>query len=172
MARRQITDKPEMANTDDLPDLTAQQMRFVEGILGGKTASDAYRAAYDCENSSQNTIWSEASKLRSSPKVAQWIDAAKAAGFGRVSCTFDEHMTELARLRSLAERSGNIGAAVQAEQLRGKVAGHYVDKVQDVTTDDPIATLKEIARTQPDLAASLAAENNIPWGADQGATKH
>ncbi len=158
--------------TDALPELTANQMAFVHGIVAGKTASDAYRIAYDCENSTANTIWSAASKLRADAKVAQWIDAVKAAGFGRVSCSFDEHMTELARLRGIAERSGNIGAAVQAEQLRGKVAGHYVDKVQDVTPHDPIATLREIAQLKPEYAAELAAQAGIEWGAEQGSTKH
>ena len=36
------------------------------------------------------------------------------------------------RLRKLAESTGNVGAAVQAEQLRGKVEGHYIEKHQDV----------------------------------------
>ena len=174
MPRRKITSTDDLkATASDLPDLTGQQLRFVEGILAGKTASDAYRAAYDCSTASGNTIWSEASKLKANPTIAQWLDAARCAGFGRASCTFDEHLSELTRLRNLAEKTGNIGAAVQAEQIRGKVAGHHIDKVQDVTEQfDPTRTLQDIARTAPDLAASLAAEHGIDWASDQGVTKH
>jgi hypothetical protein len=174
MPRRKITSTDELkATASDLPDLTGQQLRFVEGILAGKTASDAYRAAYDTSDMADRTVWAEASKLRAHHGVTTWLDAARCAGFGRASCTFDEHLSELTRLRNLAEKTGNIGAAVQAEQIRGKVAGHHIDKVQDVTEQfDPTRTLQDIARTNPDLAASLAAEHGIEWAAGEGVTKH
>lgn len=82
-------------------------------------------------------------------------------------------MQELERLKEIAVNTGNVGAAVQAEQLRGKAAGHYVEKFEDVSkANDPVDTLKEIARHSPDLAQQLASANNIPWKADEGATKH
>ena len=49
MPRRKIT-KPIALNVDDLPELTAQQEEFVRLVIGGKTATDAYRAAYSTEN--------------------------------------------------------------------------------------------------------------------------
>lgn len=171
MARRKITAAADEASA--LPDLTPQQLRFVEGIVAGKSAADSYRAAYDTSEMQNNTIWARASELRAHGAVAVWIDAVKAAGFGKVSCTYDEHMTELARLRGAAERSGNFGAAVQAEQLRGKVAGHYVDQVRDITPINPHETLKDIAALNPALAAELAAAHGITdWRPDEGATKH
>ena len=169
MARRKITPG---VDASDLPDLTPQQMKFVEGIIAGQTASDAYRGAYDVSNTSDRSIWALASRLRANVSVASWIDAIKAAGFGRVSCTYDEHMTELARLRGVAERTGNIGAAVQAEQLRGKVAGHYVDQVKDLTPVSAVDTLKDIAQHSPDLAAALAAQYNIEWAKPEAETAH
>lgn len=177
MARRKMTDVESLGDlAAELPELTPQQMAFVEGLLAGKTASDAYRAAYDCSNMGKNSVWVDASRLKANPKVSLWVDAARSAGFGRVSCTFDDHMTELARLRGIAERSGNIGAAVQAEQLRGKVAGHYVDRVEDVTKQhDPAQTINEIAALMgDDFAAAKAKEYGIPWspaGAEQ-TTRH
>ena len=169
MARRKIT---AASAASELPELTPQQMKFVDGIVGGLNASDAYRAAYDASGMQPNTIWARASELRSDSKVAVWIDAIKAAGFGRVSCTYDEHMTELARLRGVAERTGNIGAAVQAEQLRGKVAGHYVDQVKDLTPVSAVDTLRDIAQHSPDLAAALAAQHNIEWAKPETETAH
>jgi hypothetical protein len=53
---------------DDLPTLTTKQTTFINALLKGKTASDAYKAAYDCSNMADRTIWSEASRLRANPK--------------------------------------------------------------------------------------------------------
>lgn len=174
MARRKITTTDDLAATSkDLPELTHQQLKFVEGILAGHTASDAFRAAYDCSSMQANTIWAAASRLRADGKVVTWLDAARCAGFGRATCTYDEHMSELARLRTLAEKSGNIGAAVQAEQIRGKVAGHHVERIADVTEREDLSrTLQDIAKASPELAAALAAENGIEWATETGATKH
>ena len=49
---------------DGLPTLTAKQTAFVNALLEGKTASDAYRESYNCENMSHGAIWVEASRLR------------------------------------------------------------------------------------------------------------
>lgn len=157
----------------DLPDLTAQQQMFVEGILSGKTASDAYRAAYNTESMAARTVWAEASRLRSNPAVAAWITAARIAGLGSAVVTYESHVRELERIKEIALESGNIGAAVQAEQIRGKAAGLHVDQVRDITDrHDPAQTLREIAVHSPELAASLAAVHGIELAAEAGATKH
>jgi hypothetical protein len=65
MARRKITtDSAIAAAAEELPDLTGQQMKFVEGLLAGKTGTDAYRAAYDCSNMLSTTVTANASRLR------------------------------------------------------------------------------------------------------------
>lgn len=156
MARQKITQTIAV----DLPDLTPNQYAFVEGLLAGKTASDSYRAAYSCENASDRTIWAEASRLRNCPKVSAWLTAARQAHLGKATVTLDEHLRELERLKEIAISTGNVGAAVQAEQLRGKAAGHYVEQVADVTID-PIRTLQEIAELSPELADALAKHHGI-----------
>lgn len=168
MPQRKITDPQDVP---ELPDITPQQREFVRHIVTGKSASDAYRLAYDCSGSAPSTVWCEASKLRSNPNVAQWIDAAKIAGLGSVAVSFESHIRELERLKALCVRSGNMGAAVQCEQTIGKAAGLHVERVMDVT-HDPVQTLKDIAEHQPELAAELAAANGIEWKADERATKH
>lgn len=160
--RRKITEAKE-AKTD-LPELTERQKKFVFGILSGYTASDAYRAAYDCSNMQPNSIWCEASKLRSHPNVSQWLAAAREAGLGQAKVTLESHLTELERLREIALRTGNVGAAVQAEQLRGKATGHYTEKLE-VTTGDPIDIMAELAtlvKANPDLAKELALSGITP----------
>jgi phage terminase small subunit len=161
---------------EDLPDLTPMQSKFVEGLLAGKTASDAYRAAYSTENMQEASIWALASRLRHDVKIASWLTAARMAKLGTAKVTFDDHQQELERLREISVKTGNLGAAVQAELARGKASGHYVDKI-DVTRReaDPVSTLRQIATHSPDLARELAAANNIPWqdiDADNRATKH
>lgn len=154
--RRKLTEPTDQP--DDLPDLTAQQRKFLEGILAGKTSSDAYRAAYDCSQSQNNTVWVEASKLRAHPDVALWLSAARKAGLGRATVTLEGHISELERLREIAIDSGNVGAAVQAEQLRGKASGHYTENL-NVTYSDPTDILDEIRKLDPDLATQLAGQH-------------
>lgn len=171
MPRQKLTASTEAA---ELPDLTAQQMKFVEGILAGKTASDAYRAAYDTSNMAPNSIWVKASELRSNVKVTVWLSAARQAGLGSATVTYEGHVRELERIREIALSSGNIGAAVQAEQIRGKAAGLHVEQVRDVTERfDPAQTIRDIAQHSPELAASLAAQHGISLDMGQhDATKH
>lgn len=157
MARRKLT------KTEELPQLTDKQMKFCEGILSGLSQSAAYRQAYDCQNMSDNAIWCEASRLRHDSKVALWLDAARSDTLKTHECTFDGHLSELERLKGIAIRTGNIGAAVQAEQLRGKAAGHYVEQFADVTPD-PLQTLNEIAKLFGEETARKAAEaEGIHW---------
>src|SRR5690348_5307112 len=101
--RRKISEVKDLA--DQLPDLTDQQMRFVEGVLSGKSASDAYRASYDCSNSQDRTIWANASRLINDINVAAWISAARIAGLGTASVSLENHLNELARLIEVAERT-------------------------------------------------------------------
>lgn len=171
MPRRKIT-KPIALNVDDLPELTAQQEEFVRLVIGGKTATDAYRAAYSTENMADRTIWAQASRLNAHPSVVAWLSAARQACIGTHIVTLAGHQQQLERLREIAVQTGNVGAAVQAELARGKVAGHHIERIQEVPAD-PHDTLKTLAQTAPDLAAQLAAAAGIPWTqADEHATKH
>lgn len=164
MPRQQMTEASGM-DISELPDLTPQQMKFVEGLAVGMTASEAYRNAYDCSNSGQNTVWVAASRLKANANVALWVEALQAAGFTKIAISRDDHLRELERLRNVAERSGNLGAAVQAEQLRGKVAGHYVEKVEHhAGTPDTADRLRALAETSPELSAlaqAIAAKHGI-----------
>lgn len=157
MARRKLS------AASDLPDLTPKQQKFCEGILAGMSQADAYKAAYNCQNMSDATVYTNASRLRHDTKIAPWLDAAKYDTMQSHECTLEGHLKELERLKAIAVRSGNVGAAVQAEQLRAKAMGHYVEKHQDVTQYDPVKTLQEIAHDSPELAKQLAKEYSIPW---------
>ena len=53
--------------------LTSKQLQFVEAYVGGKSASDAYRSAYDALNMSATSINKEASRLIAKPQVSALI---------------------------------------------------------------------------------------------------
>jgi|ERR1041385_1428478 hypothetical protein len=154
---------PQNIDLADLPDLTEQQKNFVFLILQGKSASDAYRGAYDCTNSQDRTIWCEASKLKHHPGVSQWLSAARQAELGNAKITLDQHIKRLDRLQELCIGNGNLGAAVQAEQLIGKASGHYKETVDFTLKDDPHQALKELAALSPSIAKELAAQYGIEW---------
>lgn len=156
----------------DLPELTAQQQEFVRHILAGKGVAESYRLAYDCSNMQANSVWVAASRLQANADIALWLSAARQACLGTHVVTLRDHQNQLERLREAAMSSGNYGAAVQAELARGKVAGHHIERIQEVPAD-PHDTLRTLAQTAPDLAAQLAAQAGIPWtAADEHATKH
>ena len=118
------------AGLDELPTLTAKQTAFVTGLLEGKTASDAYRIAYNCENMSHGAVWVEASRLRRSPKIALWLRHFQRIGMDSACITIEAHLAELARARELALALGQAAAAVQAEHYRGKAVGLYEDRLR------------------------------------------
>jgi phage terminase small subunit len=111
---------------DELPILTPKQSAFVNALLQGKTASDAYREAYNCEKMSQGAISVEASRLRRSPKISLWLRHLE---LDQARITAENHLAELARARELAIAHGQISAAVQAEHYRGKAAGLYEERL-------------------------------------------
>jgi phage terminase small subunit len=173
MARRKITKgKAVEIEAEKLPDLTESQYAFVLGLLAGKTGADAYRAAYDASAMSSAAVHVAASRLRTNAKVTLWLRASRVAHLGSSTVTLDGHLRELERLRELALKAGNHGAAMQAEIARGKAAGHYVEKYADVSEGDPIATLNEIAATDPELAAKLAKAHGITWNEGKPDASH
>lgn len=148
----------------ELPSLTDKQMAFVQGLLAGKTASDAYRAAYDAENMSDNALWCAASKLKSNTKVTQWLNAVRVERLRESGYSLDAHMAELDEAAQIAKETGNIGAMVKAIESKGRAMGLYIDRHQDVTEDDPLQMLDQIASTiSTQLAEGLAREMGIEW---------
>lgn len=122
-------------DTRGLPDLTPKQYGFVCGILAGMTGADAYREAYNTEGWLPQSIWREASRMRDHTKVVPWLDRAKEAAGEQAELTQDAHLEELNRLKGLALGGKNYGAAMRGEELRGRVAGMYVERIRNETPD-------------------------------------
>lgn len=120
----------------DLPKLTEKQQQFVlRYAINGNNGAEAYRFAYDCTGSSEATINSEVNKLLKNPKVALWLDKANT----NVQQVFEDEIKysakdcfdELERIRDKTEDSSKtVNTALKAVELKGKLAGHFVDKHQ------------------------------------------
>lgn len=163
-------------DVSDLPELTPQQMKFVEGIVAGLSASDAYRAAYDTANYQASSIWVNAAKLKAHEKVRLWLDAVQAAGFVRVATKREDRIQAEAAFAARAEGAGNWGAAGGAHDRINKLAGLYVERVEITdTTVSPADRLRQYAEQRPEMAPlieAIAAKHGLTIGKPEGETAH
>lgn len=108
--------------------LTDRQEKFALKVVEGMTLSDAYRASYDCENSSDKTIWNEASELGKNPDVAKRIQEL------REQLTEPHILSAKDRLKLLtdiiqASEEHDINARLKALDIMNKMTGEYVQKI-------------------------------------------
>lgn len=133
-----------------LPKLTEQQNRFViEYASNGNNASEAYRAAYDCSNTKAENVHSAASKLLKNAKVAPWIELmhknAQQIAVDELNYSIKECFNELEDVRERAKKDkGNYTQELKAIELKGKLAGHFVEKqkVENVGLAEMLDKLK------------------------------
>ncbi len=117
-----------MATQSPTIKLTAKQGDFILAYLETGNASEAYRQAYNAENMKPETISRKAHELMGNGKITAQIEALRAPVVEAAQCTLEQHFTQLAKLRDGAEERGEFTAAIKAEELRGKAAGHYSGK--------------------------------------------
>lgn len=120
----------------ELPKLTDKQQKFVLNyVINGNKASEAYRAAYDCSEMADNSIAVEANKMLNHPNITLWLKRANA----NVQQVFEDEIKysakdcfdELDEVRERAKKDkGNYTQEIKAIELKGKLAGHFVDKHQ------------------------------------------
>lgn len=157
-----------------MPNLTEEEHNFVQCLIKGMTGSDSYRASFDKWLDWQpSTVWAEASRLKNSHKVRAWLNAARQEALIQAATTFEDHLTELERLKLMAIEQGNMGAAIQAEQLRGKAMGYQGERIEISTPSSmPHALLDEEAEKHGiEWAMTLAKEEGITDWTPKGAEK-
>lgn len=145
---------------EELPELTDKQFTFVQGILAGKSAAQSYREAYDAENMGENTIYSKASILRNSDKVRVWLDQMTIDRLKVTKRTLEERIARMEALALIAIRTGNIGAAVQAEEKAGKLEGQYIERKEftDTNRRDELQLLMSLVDADRPHTIQLAIE--------------
>ncbi len=85
-------------------------------IKAGYSADSAYQRAYELLNP------------RISPHVVNYIGKLKEDFRIKNNIDPDKHMARLNHLGNIAEQNKMIGVSLRAEELRGKVAGYYIDR--------------------------------------------
>ena len=106
---------------------TSKEIKFIEQMVqfcGKKTAT---QCAIDSGFGVRGAR-TRASELRAKPEIRNDIEFKLAAIREKYSIDKNKHYQELGELRDMAKETKNVNAAVRAEELRGKVAGFYIDK--------------------------------------------
>ena len=118
-----LVDKP-------LTDMQKKFARFyVEAFYGKEYLSNtevAIKSGYSPDSAYQRAY--ELLNPRISPHVVQYIGKLKDDFKIKHNIDPDKHMARLNHLGRIAEENKMIGVSLRAEELRGKVAGYYIDR--------------------------------------------
>ena len=111
--------------------LTAKQEQFAQSVAHGKTLSDAYRGAYDCDNMKDQSVWTEASKLMDHPQVVQRVHSIQKA---QEEKSLHDHARlkrlVLEQLHTEAMTAESDSARIRALELLGKSIAMFTDRVE------------------------------------------
>ena len=117
--------------------LTSKQEKFAQCVASGMTQADAYRSAYNVGSTTKpETVVQKAMELAKIGYVSARVAELRKPIIEKVGITLENHIAELQSLKQLAKDAGNYAAAIKAEELRGKVCGLYVEKVQHSGTGE------------------------------------
>lgn len=110
--------------------LTQKQEAFCLAYLETGNASEAYRRAYSAEKMSGPTINRKAVELMGNGKITARLDELRKPAKEQALITYESHLRKLAELRDAALMAEQYGAAIRAEEIRGKAAGLHKDRVE------------------------------------------
>lgn len=113
--------------------LNDRQRRFVEELAKGSSATQAYIKA----GFSENGAGQGAERLLKNVEICSELNKIRTKAAEETGITLENHLTRLLALSEAAEKAEQFSAAIAAEVSRGKAAGLYVDKVEDVTKMAP-----------------------------------
>ncbi len=117
--------------------LTAKQEAFAQSIAMQDpkdpiSQASAYRMHYNAEGMTDNSVYCEASKLMSNPKIAHRIKDLRAPYeeklHSQALITADEIILGLKRIQMKAEAAEKFSDANKSYELLGKTLAMFVDK--------------------------------------------
>ena len=110
--------------------LTEMQRKFAELVVLHEGRKFGYECAVEA-GYSQNRARQEASELQNpeqSPLVVKYIGDLREEQRNRFKVNYGRHVTELAKIRDQALKHRSFSAAANAEHMRGKAGGLYVEQ--------------------------------------------
>lgn len=129
--------------------LTEMQKKFarlyVDSLYGTESLTNtecAVKAGYSPESAYQRAY--ELLSPKFCPHVVKFISELKEDFRIRNSIDPDKHMAELNNIKRLAIKKGHLSTAGRMEELRGKVAGYYVDRLLTKQSSDKDQTLEQL----------------------------
>ena len=127
--------------------LTEMQKKFarlyVESSFGSKHLTNtevAIKVGYSAESAYQRAH--ELINPKYCPHVVKYIGQLKEEFRQKNNIDPDKHMSRLQHLGQVAEKNKMIGVSLRAEELRGKVAGYYIDR-QIIKNKDDLDNMSE-----------------------------
>lgn len=107
--------------------LTHKQELFCrEYVANGYNATQAaIKAGY-----SPKTAYSSGQRLLKHVEIKSALEKHSKMEQEKFNYTKEAHFKELDELKDLAKQTGNVAAAVKATELKGKLCGLYIEKVE------------------------------------------
>lgn len=105
--------------------LTPKQEKFCQEVAKGSTYSDAYRCAYDAENSSDTTINNKAYQLMTKGDIRARVSKLKEAVQKDHVLTVESQLEELRELKELSKKEKRYNDAINAVKEQNKLLGFY-----------------------------------------------
>lgn len=111
--------------------LTIKQEAFAHCVAQGASQADAYRTAYMPREMKPSTLWAEASRLASHPKVSARIEELKQEAERMRQCAaIGREEAILQRLEHEAMTAKTDTARIRALELLGRHIGMFRDRVE------------------------------------------
>ena len=127
--------------------LTAKQNAFAIGIVGGITATTAYRQAYDADGMKPESVWVESCRLATNPKVALRVSELRAEQEEeRRMLRLSHAEAVLERLEHEALEAKTDSTRVRALELIGRHLGMFTDKVEITTQERSVEMIEQEIR--------------------------
>ena len=142
--------------------LTPKQNDFCHKFLELKSASAAYRVAYDAERCRPETVHRNAAALLNNNKIATRLDELRAKADQYTEITLEEVSGALRTALEMARETGQLSAATAAAMGLGKLGGLVTDRQRIETVDEGQAhleALQEMAENREKLNEGLKVVN-------------
>ena len=138
--------------------LTANQEKFVQGIIEGKSQAEAYREAYPKQRSADKTIWENASRLMANSKVKARISELRDQLAKPSIMTAQERLEYLSRVIKGEEPEKyvtfvngekfeedippSIKTRLNAVDIMNKMQGEYTQRIEAEVTKEVVINIE------------------------------